>query len=156
MLVLAPIIDLPLPPTTTFLNLPRAFDRLLDKVVFAHTFDWFFSLLRGTQSLISQIKDTPAKLHSCAIYLAGKEPLKSALLIDLVAAFERVNLSWLQHILARYGALLWLRNYSYVSWTKQKRTTVPKILNHLAPPIIPLRWSGHGSCLLGFVVLRYN
>ena len=37
--------------------MPRVFDRILDKVVFAHAFDWFASVLHGAQSLISQIKD---------------------------------------------------------------------------------------------------
>jgi hypothetical protein len=34
------------------LNMPRVFDRLLDKVVFAHAYDWFASVLHKAQSLI--------------------------------------------------------------------------------------------------------
>ena len=115
--------------------MPRVFDRILDKVVFAQAYDWFASVLHEAQSLISQIKDPQLNYILAQAYLGASGPLKAALLIDLAKAFERVNLDWLQLLLIRYRAPKWL--IQYVLWTTSSRVTIPKITNKLAPPIIP-------------------
>ena len=124
-----------LPDNWRPLSMPRVFDRLIDKVVFAHSFDWFASVLRGAQSLVGLVKDPQFNYLLAQTFLSERGPLKSALLIDLAKAFERVNVFWLMHLLQQYGAPGWLRKY--FAWVFTKRTTVPKILNHLASPLVP-------------------
>ena len=135
--------------------MPRVFDRLIDKVVFAHSYDWFASVLHGAQSLVGLIKDPQFNYLLVQTYLSEKGPLKSALLIDLAKAFERVNTQWLMHLLQRYGAPVWLQKY--FSWVFTGRTTVPKILNHPASlSFDPHCGTGYGQSLLCASLLPHH
>jgi hypothetical protein len=124
-----------LPDNWRPLSTPRVFDRLIDKVVFAHAFDWFATVLHCSQSLISQTKDPQFNYLLAQTFLAEKGPLKTTLLVDLAKAFERVDTRWLLFLLRHYGAPQWLQ--AYCRWVFRNRVTVPKVLNHLAPPIEP-------------------
>ena len=118
------------------LSMPRVFDRLLDKVVFAKTYQWFEKALHPAQSLISVIKDPQFNYLEAQRYLLRPGPLKSCLLVDLAKAFERVNFEWLLTLLQFYNAPDWLQTYR--EWTYAGRSTVAKIKNTLTSAVAPL------------------
>ncbi len=72
--------------------MPLVYDRILDKVVFAHSYHWFASVLHPAQSLTSIIKE--AQFNFCeaqALLLKQAQHTSSILLIDLSKALRGCN-----------------------------------------------------------------
>ena len=117
------------------LSMPLVFDRLIDKTVFAVITPWFKAMLHHSQSLISELKDAQFNYLCAQQHLKHGNARPLALLIDLAKAFERVDLSWLCHLLAHYNAPLWFQKYC--KWTWHARSTTTKVMNHLSPAFHP-------------------
>ena len=88
--------------------MPLVYDRLMDKVIFASTFEWFAAELHSSQSLLSIIKEPQFNYLEAQKFLQKASTLSAVLLVDLAKAFEVVPRQIMVQAMARQGCLVYL------------------------------------------------
>ena len=68
--------------------MPLVYDRLMDKVMLASTFEWFATSLHPSQSLLSIIKEPEYNYLEVQKFIQRAKSLSAALLVDLTKAIQ--------------------------------------------------------------------
>ena len=118
------------------LSMPVTWDRLIDHAVYSRILPFFETHLDNSQSLISRFKDPQHNyLRALELMENGTTAKPSfVLLMDLMKAFEKVEVPWVLSVLQRLQVPSWFLKYT--TWVLHKdRTSTPRIRSTMLSPI---------------------